>query len=317
MRFVRPVCVAFLVAAAVSGCSSSDTLDPKALVPSGETTASIMPSPVVDKAPVAQPAQVRQPETLALAAMRPDKPTGGQRGSRFADMTVYAEKFRDAHPVNFGKAAPQKFAVHGVDVSHWQREIDWPTLRKQGANFAFIKATEGGKHVDRLFDQNWKNAKAAGIPTGAYHFFYWCRSAEEQANWFIRHVPREKGSLPPVLDVEWHGNKRTCPGKLPRAKVLAKMRVWLSMIEDHYGVRPIIYTAPDFYEDNLKGQFTDYSFWLRSVAEHPNGRYPDRDFAFWQYSGTGLSKGVDTQIDLNVFNGTVESWKRWLAQRVL
>lgn len=205
-----------------------------------------------------------------------------------------------------------------MDVSHWQGDINWKKLRTQGANFAFIKATEGGKHVDRLFKHNWREAKAAGIPTGAYHFFYWCRNAEEQAKWFIKQVPKEKGSLPPVLDVEWNGNKRTCPGKLPRATVLKKMQVWLDIVERHYGVKPIIYVTPDFYEDNLRGgKFSEYSFWLRSVAQHPRGRYPDRPFAFWQYSGTGLSKGVDTRIDLNVFNGTEESWRRWLDQRVM
>ena len=240
---------------------------------------------------------------------------GGARNA-FSDHKVYPANFRDAHPVNFGKASPHPFEVHGVDVSHWQGNIDWKKLRTQGANFAFIKATEGGKHVDRLFRTNWDNAHAAGIPTGAYHFMYWCRNAEEQAKWFIRNVPKQSGSLPPVLDVEWNGNKKTCPGKLPRKQVLAKMKVWLDIVERHYGVKPIIYTAPDFYEDNLKGQFTDYSFWLRSVAVHPKGRYPNREFAFWQYSGTGLSKGVSTEIDLNVFNGTEESWKRWLSARV-
>ncbi|WP_306118615.1 MULTISPECIES: GH25 family lysozyme [unclassified Roseitalea] len=251
------------------------------------------------------------PAPIEVALARPENPA-------LSVGRIYPPRFGDAEPVDFGARSPHPFEVHGVDVSHWQQEIDWKALRTQGANFAFIKATEGGKHVDRLFKRNWDQARKAGIPRGAYHFFYWCRAASEQADWFIRHVPREKGSLPPVLDVEWYGNKGTCPKKPSRATVLEKMQVFLDRLEAHYGVKPIIYTTPDFYRDNLRGRLTDYSFWLRSVAAHPSDVYPDRAFAFWQYSGTGTArKGVKTKIDLNVFNGTEEGWRRWLAERVV
>ena len=317
-----------LSSAVLAGCTGSgvDALD--LTQPSREVTSSIVkPVPPTDVSPgVAQTlspqpmpqaiAPTQSPSPVALALARPDNPSppasraaGGPR--------VYAAKFGDAKPVDFGRRSPHRFAVHGVDVSHWQSDIDWKALRKQGANFAFIKATEGGKHLDRLFMQNWHGAKEAGIPRGAYHFFFWCRDASEQAAWFIRNVPKEKGALPPVIDVEWYGNKRSCPRKPPRATVLNKMNVFMDRLEAHYGQKPIIYTTPDFYEDNLQGQFKDHSFWLRSVAEHPRGRYPNRDFAFWQYSGTGTArKGVETQIDLNVFNGSKEGWHNWLAQRV-
>ena len=263
-------------------------------------------------------AQVQTPQPAQLAFARPERPAPAARQTHHHRPKVHPAKFGDAKPVDFGRHSPHKFAVHGVDVSHWQNDIDWKALRTQGANFAFIKATEGGKHLDRLFMQNWHGAREAGIPRGAYHFFFWCRSAEEQAKWFIRNVPKEKGALPPVLDVEWYGNKRSCPRKPPRATVLNKMKVFMDKLEAHYGQRPIIYTTPDFYEDNLQGQFKGHSFWLRSVAAHPRKRYPNRPFAFWQYSGTGTSKrGVETQIDLNVFNGSVEGWHNWLAERTL
>ena len=228
---------------------------------------------------------------------------------------VYPPRFKDAKPVHFGRVKPDHYTVHGVDVSRWQGDIDWMKLRKQGANFAYIKATEGDDHTDSMFRRNWKGADQAGIPRGAYHFFYWCSKAETQADWFIRNVPKEKGALPPVIDVEWNSHSRTCKHRPSRAMVLKKMKVFMQKVERHYGQKPVIYTAPDFYADNLKGEFKDYSFWLRSVAAHPKKRYPGRDFAFWQYSGTGLSASHDTQIDLNVFNGNERSWRRWLNQR--
>ncbi len=247
----------------------------------------------------------RQQQDEDLFAEEPPAPRGG---------AVHSPKFRDAKPVKFSRGeSPKPFEVHGVDVSRWQGRIDWAKLRRQGANFAFIKATDGGDHLDPMFRRNWKSAAEAGVPRGAYHFFYWCRNAESQAKWFIRNVPREAGALPPVIDVEWNGQSR-CRRKLSRERVLEKMTVFMDMLERHYGQRPIIYTAPDFYRDNLRGAFPNHPFWLRAVADHPSDVYPGREWAFWQYSGTGLSKGVAGRIDLNVFNGTAESWNRWLAR---
>jgi lysozyme len=224
--------------------------------------------------------------------------------------TVSRHRFRDAKPINFGKASPRQMAVHGVDVSRWQGNIDWVKLRSQGANFAYIKATDGGDHLDPMFRKNWRAAHAAGLKRGAYHFFYWCRTAGEQADWFIRNVPREAGALPPVIDVEWNAES-SCKRRPSRERVLEKMQVFMDKLEAHYGQRPIIYTAPDFYRDNLKGAFPNHPFWLRSVAAHPSKVYPGRKWVFWQYSGSGLSHGVKGRIDLNVFNGDERAWRAW------
>ncbi|WP_421913307.1 GH25 family lysozyme [Mesorhizobium sp.] len=227
-------------------------------------------------------------------------------------VTRYA--FRDAKPINFGRSSPRHLAVHGVDVSRWQGDVNWQKLRAQGANFAYIKATDGGDHLDPMFMKNWRGAEAAGLKRGAYHFFYWCRTAGEQADWFIRNVPRMEGALPPVIDVEWNGES-TCKHRPSREKVLEKMQVFMDKLERHYGQRPIIYTAPDFYRDNLQGAFLDYPFWLRAVAQHPSKVYPGRKWLFWQYSGSGLSHGVTGRIDLNVFHGDERQWRDWAGGR--
>lgn len=244
-----------------------------------------------------------------LAPAKPEMRAAPQTRSQ-----IYSYGFRDAKPINFGSISPRKLAVHGVDISRWQGEIDWERLRTQGANFAYIKATDGGDHLDPMFRKNWRRAKEAGLKRGAYHFFYWCRTAGEQADWFIRNVPKEAGALPPVIDVEWNGES-SCKRRPSRERVLEKMQVFMDKLERHYGQRPIIYTAPDFYRDNLKGAFPDYPFWLRSVAAHPSKVYPKRKWVFWQYSGSGLSHGVDGRIDLNVFHGDENDWHDWVASR--
>jgi len=252
------------------------------------------------------------PAERPIAAMMPVNPMPEATLRRGERMRIYGHRFRDAKPINFGRVTPRSYPVHGVDVSRWQGEIDWPMLRTQGANFAYIKATDGGDHLDPMFKTNWNRAKAAGIKRGAYHFFYWCRVASEQADWFIRNVPRDPDALPPVIDVEWNGQSN-CKQNISRARVLEKMQVFMDKLERHYGQRPIIYTAPDFYEDNLQGQFQDYPFWLRAVAQHPSKVYPGRKWVFWQYSGSGLSQGVNEKIDLNVFSGSEEQWHRWIS----
>jgi lysozyme len=264
-------------------------------------------------APAPEAAEIPMPSAnpIALAALA--KPS--VRTTPFAAGEIYSRRFRDAKPVNFGSASPKPLPVHGVDVSRWQGEIDWPKLRAQGANFAYIKATDGGDHLDPMFKRNWRAATEAGLKRGAYHFFYWCRTAGEQAAWFIRNVPKVEGALPPVIDVEWNGASKNCKRRPSRERVLEKMQVFMDMLEKHYGQRPIIYTAPDFYRDNLKGEFQDYPFWLRSVAAHPAKIYPGRKWVFWQYSGSGLSQGVKGQIDLNVFHGSEDAWRNWLSKQ--
>ncbi|MEW6631300.1 MAG: GH25 family lysozyme [Pseudomonadota bacterium] len=252
-----------------------------------------------------------EPPVQAAALVSPPKRLSRPAPAMLAG-PVTRNAFRDAKPINFGRASPRHLAVHGVDVSRWQGDINWDKLRAQGANFAYIKATDGGDHLDPMFMKNWRNADAAGLKRGAYHFFYWCRVASEQADWFIRNVPKVDGALPPVIDVEWNGDS-SCKRRPSRETVLEKMQVFMDKLERHYGQRPIIYTSPDFYRDNLRGAFPDYPFWLRAVAAHPSKVYPGRKWVFWQYSGSGLSHGVTGRIDLNVFHGDERQWRSWLG----
>jgi lysozyme len=297
--------LAFLL---LSGCTSSSTMDALQIAPpSPEMTSSITrPNTPV---PAGEVAAALEPVAAALVA--PTNPAAAL--ASVAAMTIQPHRFRDAKPINFGPASPKKLAVHGVDVSRWQGRIDWLKLRGQGANFVYIKATDGGDHLDPMFKRNWRDAHEAGLRRGAYHFFYWCRTAGEQADWFIRNVPKVEGALPPVIDVEYNGESR-CKKRLKPARIREKMQVFMDRLEAHYGQRPIIYTAPDFYRDNLQGAFPNHPFWLRSVAAHPSEIYPGRNWVFWQYSGSGLSHGVEGRIDLNVFRGSEGEWRAWVAQ---
>jgi lysozyme len=217
----------------------------------------------------------------------------------------------DPHP---GVREAKGFAIHGIDISKWQGEINWEAVRASGTKFAFIKATEGGDHLDEKFAENWNAAKANGIPRSAYHFVYWCRPASEQAAWFEQNVPNDPTALPPVLDVEWNGHSRTCPKKIAPEKARAKIRLMLEEFERHTGKKPIIYTDITFHKDVFEGtdEFDHYPFWLRSVAAPPRDRYQERPWSFWQYTTTGRVPGIRGDVDRNVFAGTVKEWNSFL-----
>jgi lysozyme len=207
-----------------------------------------------------------------------------------------------------------KYPIHGIDVSKYQGVIDWQAAAKSGVRFAYIKATEGGDRKDDMFEANWRGARAAGIPTGAYHFYYFCRPVEDQIAWFKTHVPPARDALPPVLDMEWNHKSPTCKTRPPADKVRADMEMFLAQMQSFYGKRPIIYTTVDFHRDVLDDNaLAHHDFWVRSVASHPTEKYADRRWTFWQYTATGSVPGVRGRVDRNVFAGTEAQWQQFLG----
>lgn len=239
-------------------------------------------------------------------------------GPGFAEEPVISTRsasFDDRDPVDFGRHAPHRYPVHGIDVARYQGTIDWPKAARAGVNFAFIKATEGGDMLDSEFERNWIRAGRAGVLRGAYHFYYFCTDAATQAKWFIRNVPRHKGALPPVLDMEWNHLSPTCQKRPAGNVVRSEMKIFLDRLERHYGQRPVIYTTPQFYRDAGLHRMKNEEFWLRSVAKTLDHVYPDQRWSFWQYSGTGIVSGIKGDVDLNAFAGSRQSWAKWVRQR--
>ncbi|HYD89231.1 MAG TPA: GH25 family lysozyme [Vitreimonas sp.] len=187
--------------------------------------------------------------------------------------------------------------IQGVDVSWHQGPIDWRALAADDVAFAYIKASEGADHVDPRFAVNWREADAAGLRRGAYHFFTLCQPGARQAANFIAAVPRADGALPPALDLEHMGPCRRGP-TMP--DVIAEARIFLDRVEAHYGVRPIIYTTREFHDAHLTA-LTGERFWLRSLGVEP--RFRQRDWIIWQHHNRGHKDGVNGPIDLNAFRG--------------
>ena len=207
--------------------------------------------------------------------------------------------------------AARKYAVKGVDVSHYQGEIDWRALRRSGVRFAYIKATEGASLRDPRFAENWQRSHDAGMVRGAYHFFSLCKSGAVQAANFIAAIPANTGSLPHALDVE---QMEACPNGRRIAHPLAQIGAFLDAAEKHFGQRPLVYTTQEFYEAYFRNgwsaeQLGKERFWLRSLHRAPGyGRW-----ILWQYHNRGRRGGIDGPVDLNAFNGSVEEFEKFAA----
>jgi lysozyme len=248
-------------------------------------------------------ARLALPGLLALAGCGasssiPDQPLVGARPGHYK-ATEATELARN-------------FTIHGVDVSRYQGNVDWMAVHDGGVKFAYIKATEGGDRIDPKFLQNWRGAKAAGLPRGAYHFVYWCRPWNENMAWFEKNVPNDVDSLPPVLDVEATPDSPTCPRHLERAATLREIKAMLVEMERFYGKKPIIYTTVDFYSSIIEGELTDYPIWIRSTKHRPSVKYGDRAWHFWQYQSDALVHGIPTKVDRNAFYGDAKDWQKWL-----
>jgi len=187
--------------------------------------------------------------------------------------------------------------LQGVDVSHYQKEIEWDTVTtKQDLDFAFVKATEGHDYRDSLFCRNWENLNRLGIRRGAYHFFRAYGCGYEQAQNFLQFVEMRPGDLAPVLDIE-----RT-DGIAPEI-MIEEARTWLDIVESNLGIRPIIYTNQFFYETYLAGHFDNYPLWIARYSEERPLLTTGKRWDFWQYSSEGCLDGISKKVDLNIFPG--------------
>jgi lysozyme len=227
---------------------------------------------------------------------------------------VVAPNFGDADPHAWDGRAPSAYPVHGTDVSRYQSAIDWRAARAAGVNFVFVKATEGADNTDPMFDQHFRAARAAGVRAGGYHFWYHCASGAAQARNFIRQVPRARGTLPPVLDIEWTPTSPTCTRRTPQDELLREAQAFIEIVRSHYGQRPLVYVTVDIFRERELWRLRGVEFWLRSVAGHPAQVHPGSSWTFWQYSSTGLIPGVAGEADLNAFRGSAADWAAWLAQ---
>lgn len=193
--------------------------------------------------------------------------------------------------------------VQGIDVSKSQGTVDWTAVAGAGYAFTFIKATDGQDYVDPTFAQNWAGAQAAGLLRGAYHFFRAEDDPTVQAEWFWKTVGAH-GELPMVVDVE------TTMGQAASA-VLANLTSFLDSLQQWTAQRPMIYTAPNFWNSLGSSGFGGYPLWVAEYeVSQPTLPSGWTFWDFWQYSESGQVSGITGAVDLDVFSGPLSALQK-------
>lgn len=209
---------------------------------------------------------------------------------------------KDDEPLNTkGRAAL-------IDVSHWQRDIDFAQVASSGVSGVYIKASEGmyywpGAFKDNKYQKNWDNSKNAGLLRGAYHFARPQYDARRQAEYFAPLCVM--GELPPAIDLERDGG-------LPASKLMVWMMTFINTLKMATGRRTIMLYTNGMYCQLLPKleQFVD--LWLSQPFSggqpntKPNPVLPKGwdTWVIWQYSWVGSVPGIKGKVDLNHFNGS-------------
>ncbi|HSK01665.1 MAG TPA: GH25 family lysozyme, partial [Kofleriaceae bacterium] len=192
--------------------------------------------------------------------------------------------------------------VKGIDVSYYQGAIDWPAVRADGVEYAFVRVGDGVGYIDSRFEPNWAGAAAQGILRGAYQFFRPAQDPIAQADILLGKLAGQPGELPPVIDVEDDGG--LSPGQIEAA-----VRAWIGRVRPVIGREPIIYTGYYFWRDEVGApDLTTSPLWHAqyTTAACPNIPPPWADWAFWQFTSTGRVAGIAGDVDVNRWNGTRE-----------
>ncbi len=193
-------------------------------------------------------------------------------------------------------------SIYGIDISHHQGKINWSkvkTWKNHKISFVYIKATEGATHVDPDYTTSFKGAKKNNFLVGSYHYFRTSSPVKSQLNHFISHVDKDSQDLIPLVDVEEmrHWDSKTFH---------KNFKLFLELIEEHFGEKPMIYTVNSFYNKHLSDKYREYHFLIgRYGPNAPNMR--DRsNWTIWQFSESGKVNGISKNVDIDVLNPKFE-----------
>ncbi len=236
----------------------------------------------------------------------------------FREDIAYYFSFKSPHAAfhssaDTNKRTNQILSLHqnkqfGIDISEYQGKINWREVNTIKTNipidFILIRATAGKNRVDKKFISNFENAKKKGFITGAYHYYRPNENSRQQAKLFIKTVHLTAGDLPPVLDIENISKTQ------PMDSLKIGLKRWLTLVENHYGIKPIVYTGESYYNTYLKNEFSDFDFWIANYSKISSSL--DSDCLFWQFTEKGQLNGINHAVDINIFNGNMKQLKNIL-----
>lgn len=186
------------------------------------------------------------------------------------------------------------YQFQGIDVSAANGSVDWVAVKAAGADFGYVRATNGVER-DAAFEDNWKNVAAAGMRRGALHAFSLCRLAADQANNFNLVVPRTDDALPPAIEIDFTDGCTDRPG---RPVVLEEIKRFIIMVEAHTR-RPVLLAVSQRFEATYRvtGEI-DRPVWALQNFFPPD--YAARPWRMWRASDMRRIDGVDGPVNWDV-----------------
>ncbi|MDJ0356419.1 GH25 family lysozyme [Paenarthrobacter sp. PH39-S1] len=212
----------------------------------------------------------------------------------------------------------------GLDVSGWQQNVDWNSVRNRGARFAYIKSSEGPWALNDYFGQQYKGAANAGLIRGSYHFARPnLSSGASQAQVMLSSGggwSADGKTMPPALDIEdnpYDDGTGKCYGLSP-AQMASWVNDFVTTISRNTNKAAVIYTGYYFWQDCLGGttRFAQTNpLWIAAYyASSPwmPGGWPQH--TIWQYADgyadAGQTRTATFPGDQNVFNGTMDQLRK-------
>lgn len=184
-----------------------------------------------------------------------------------------------------------------IDVSTWQKNIDWQKVKNDGiqaviARSSFGRAANGQK--DNRFEEHYKGAKAVGLPVGAYHYSYAknIQEAKEEADFFLDCVKGKTFEYPVAFDIE--ESSQAALGK----KVVTDIIIAFCEKVEAAGYYVMVYTNLNWLTNYIDtSRISKYDTWLAQWASQPTYK---GFFGIWQYTSKGSVNGISGDVDMNI-----------------
>lgn len=185
-------------------------------------------------------------------------------------------------------------ATKGVDVSYWQKNIDWDKVKKAGIKFAIIRCGYGNGGVDSYFERNVRECERVGIPWGAYYFSYAesVDEAKKELENCLKLLKGKKPDYPVYYDLE----DEATTGSQSNSTILSMAKVFVEGIEKA-GYWAGIYANLNWFNTRLNDSWYDKK--AKWVAQYNDVNTYKKPYGMWQFTSSGKVNGIDGSTDLN------------------
>lgn len=193
------------------------------------------------------------------------------------------------------RALPPRHAdakYDGIDISSYQGFIDWAKVSSdKDIRFVYIKATEGSTYRSPHYAHNVTQARRNGLLVGSYHYLTSTSTIDDQFENFSKFALKSVQDLIPMLDVEVRG-------EWSRSQLIDSVDKFCNLVEDLYGVQPMIYSTMGFYNKNLTPHFNKHHLYIGRYSNTAPEINWEGEYTIWQYSETGIIPGIGAYVDL-------------------